>query len=544
MIEGMENDMELDFFSHFTDELIRRWPEKGVSRQQVTGALKTSLNGQDLVNALSEVFRLSPNQMEEAVSQLGLGELIAQQKLRGGSSGEMTEALPLCKDASRLEPFPELFRFYASPDPAGEVKLPKGLGEAVYALSRKVAESAAGDPFLELYHERVGEYYHSFIKETAPLIRKELSRCFGANGLKYLVTTGIGANEQFCHYAAALNNRSKDRKIQWIVIHSPLQLKLLPPDATEENTLFMEFSRSSVTEETIKLHEYTSRSLRRIVFTNGGNLKKLAERDGNLLLPMPDKVSGRFGRNKTPILLAPMLICGMDTDAYWEMIQKAIQSFDLKDPDSLPHLLARFILTFQKAKGTDFIYLGCNDGELGLLADEFIQFWNEGVNKNGNDLLVSRFFGLPRDSHMNLEGVLGNRETKLGFFLLRDDMRSDFRHPLVREEIDPADPAHLGLQLGDEEVILALANYRRFSEVMPSFLIRVCGELSMAHSAILGQLFSDVTFVYSRMMGIDPGSNPEVKFVRERSGQLLGDFASQLRGGKAIGTLFGEAAGG
>ena len=121
-------------------------------------------------------------------------------------------------------------------------------------------------------------------------------------------------------------------------------------------------------------------------------------------------------------------------------------------------------------------------------------------------------------------------------------MRSGPIHPLVREEIDPADPAHLGLKLGDEEVILALANYKRFSEVMPSILIRVCGELSMAHSAVLGQLFSDVTFVYSRMAGIDPGSNPEVKFVRERSGQLLGDFARQLREGKDVGALFGESA--
>ena len=459
----------------------------------MTGALKTSLNAEELVNALSEVFRLSPKQMEAAVSELGLGELIAQQRLRGGVGGEETEALPLCQDASRLEPFPELFRFYSSPDPRGPVSLPKGLGESVYALSRKVAESAANDPFLELYHEQVGEYYHSFMMETAPLIRGEIQRRFGPDGLKYLVTTGIGANEQFCHYAAALNNRSKERKVNWIVIHYPLQLKLLPPDAREDNT-------------------------------------------------MPDRVSGRFGRNKTPILLAPMLACGMDTDDYWAMIQKAIRAFDLKEPDSLPHLLARFILAFQKANGTDFIYLGCNDEELGLLADEFIQFWNEGVNKNGNDLLVSRFFGLPRDSHMNLEGVLGNRETKLGFFLLRDDMRPGPIHPLVSEEIDPSDPAHLGLKLGDEEVILALANYKRFSEVMPSFLIRVCGELSMAHSAVLGQLFSDVTFVYSRMTGIDPGSNPEVKFVRERSGQLLGDFARQLREGKDIGALFGESA--
>ena len=534
--------MTADFFANLTDELLRRWPEKGVQRQQVTGALKTSLNGEDLVNALSEVFRLPPKQMEEAVSELGLGELIARQKLRGGSGGGETEAQPLCRDASALEPFPALFRFYASPDPGKPAELPKGLGDSLYALSAKAAESAAADPFLPLYREGVGAYYRDFMAGTAPRIRQEIRSRFGEKGLRYLVTTGIGANEQFCHYAAALNNADPDRKLSWLVIHSPLQLKLLPPDATEDNTLFMEFSRSSVTEETIKLHEYTSRKLCRIVFTNGGSLKKLAERDGNLILPMPDRVSGRFGRNKTPILLAPMLVCGMDTDAYWRLTEQAIRAFDLSDPDSLPHVMARFILAFQKARGTDFLYLGCNDDTLGLLADEFIQFWNEGVNKNGNDLLVSRFFGLPRDSHMNLEGVLGNKETKLGLFLLRDEMRPEFRHPLVHLAIDAADPAHEGLMLGDEEVILSLANYKRFCEVMPTVLLRVCGKPSMAHSAVLGELFSDVTFVYSRLMGIDPGSNPEVKFVRERSGQLLGDFARQLREGKDIAGLFGEAA--
>ncbi len=532
--------MTSDFFSHLTDELIRRWPEKGVQRQQVTTALKTSLNAEDLVNALAEVFRVQPAQLEDAVSELGLGELIAQQRIRGIGGGAV-ERKPLCGDPSALDPFPELFRFYASPDPTKPVELPGGLGDSLYALSLTVAKSASEDPFLQLYHEKVAEYYDGFMDQTAPMIRAEIRNSFGENGLRYLVTTGIGANEQFCHYAAALNNMDRERRVQWVVIHSPLQLKLLPPDATEENTLFMEFSRSSVTEETIKLHEYTSRKLRRIVFTNGGNLKKLAERDGNLLLPMPDRVSGRFGRNKTPILLAPMLACSMDTDAYWTMIGKAIRAFDLSNPDSLPHLLARYILAFQKARGTDFIYLGCSDEVLGLLADEFIQFWNEGVNKNGNDLLVSRFFGLPRDSHMNLEGVLGNRKTKLGLFLLRDDLRPDLRHPLVHAEIDAADPAHEGLRLGDEEVILSLANYKRFGEVMPSILLRVCGIPSMAHSAVLGELFSDVTFAYSRMTGIDPGSNPEVKFVRERSGQLLADFARQLRDGKDIRELFGEA---
>ena len=225
------------------------------------------------------------------------------------------------------------------------------------------------------------------------------------------------------------------------------------------------------------------------------------------------------------------------------MVQEAIDFFDLKDPDSLPHVIARFILAFQKARGTDFLYLGCNDDTLGLLADEFIQFWNEGVNKGGNDLLVSRFFGLPRDSHMNLEGVLGNAKTKLGFFLLRDSLRSEFRHPLVNTEIDPINAEHAGLTLGDEEAALSLANYKRFGEIMPSLLLTVKGELNMGHSAILGQLFSDVTFVYSRLMGIDPGSNPEVKFVRERSAKLLSAFAAGLREGGDPAMLFRETAG-
>ena len=529
------------FFPDFVNGLLERWPEKGVSEGQVVGALKTALEPDSLVNALAEVFRISPAEASETVADCGLGELIARQRLSGGASDE-TEELPLCGNAGCASPFASYFDFCAVPDPAKPVALPKGLNGDLYALSRRVAEAAGDDPFLQLYRVGVMDYYKQFMAEDAPKILSEVEKRFPNGSLKYLVTTGIGANEQFCHYAAALNNRDPARKCTWIVIHSPVQLCQLPADATEENTLFMEFSRSSMTEETLKTHEYTSRKLCRIVFSNGGGLKALAERDGNLTLSLPDKVSGRYGRNKTPILLAPMLVCGMDTAGYWKLVEEAIRYFDLSDPDSLPYVIARFILAFQKARGTDFLYLGCNDDTLGLLADEFIQFWNEGVNKGGNDLLVSRFFGLPRDSHMNLEGVLGNAQTKLGFFLLRDSLRSKFAHPLVNTEIDPINGEHAGLTLGDEEAALSLANFKRFGEVMPSLLLTVKGELSMAHSAILGQLSSDVTFVYSRLMGIDPGSNPEVKFVRERSARLLSAFASGLREGKTPEALFAETA--
>ena len=79
-----------------------------------------------------------------------------------------------------------------------------------------------------------------------------------------------------------------------------------------------------------------------------------------------------------------------------------------------------------------------------------------------------------------------------------------------------------------------MANYCRFSEVMPAFLLEVAGEGTLEHSAIIGQLFADVTYIYSRMVGIDPGSNPEVKFVRERSAGLLSEVAAEIRNGAHI----------
>ena len=304
--------MKDSFFSDFSDELIRRWPEKGVTAGQITGALKTALQPESLVNALAEVFRVSPTEMSEAVEACGLSELIARQRLSGAASDE-NEALPLCGKNISSVPFSGYFDFCAVPDPAKPTALPKGLNADLCAMSRKVADAAADDPFLQLYRVGVLDYYRHFMEEDAPKIMAEVDKHFPNGSLKYLVTTGIGANEQFCHYAAAMNNRDPAKKCTWIVIHSPVQLSLLPADATEENTLFMEFSRSSMTEETLKTHEYTSRSLTRIVFSNGGGLRALAERDGNLALELPDRVSGRYGRNKTPILLAPMLVCGMDT---------------------------------------------------------------------------------------------------------------------------------------------------------------------------------------------------------------------------------------
>ncbi len=526
--------MENNFFNELISGLIERHADKGSSVEQVTTGVKTALSIEGLVNNLAEIFRTSKSDIESDLEALGLSSALEQYRLANLSDTGAADDSIVLADESKNE-FSELFGVYSNPRVNEPSPISSGLKKALEGIFASAPSMIRNDPFIDAYRNGTAEYYESFKTEVAPMIDSEIEKLFGKGQYpKYMITTGIGANEQFTHFVSEYNNRQANKRLTWYIINSPKNLTMLPEDATVENTLFLEFSRSSMTEETVKLHEYTSRECKRIVFSNKGPLKDIGLRDGNLVLRLPDNISGRYGRNKTPILLAPMYIAGLDTDKYWNDIMRAINAWDLADENSLPFVIAKFILTEQRKSGRNFIYFGCNDEDLGLMADEFIQFWNEGVNKNGNDIMMSRFFGLPRDSHMNIEGILGNKDTKMGVFLLRTNMRNRIAHPLVKNVIDPMNEKHAGLILGDEEVILGMANYRRFSEVMPALLIEIPGEPTLEHSAIIGQLFADVTYVYSRMVGIDPGSNPEVKFVRERSAGLLADIAQDIRSGESI----------
>ncbi len=131
---------------------------------------------------------------------------------------------------------------------------------------------------------------------------------------------------------------------------------------------------------------------------------------------------------------------------------------------------------------------------------------------------MSRYLGLPRDSHMNLEAILGTSERKMAIFLLHTGATG--RHALLRDKAAAVDAEHAGLTPAQTDLILALANAKRCSEKMPVVLITV-ERPDLTASAWLGQLWADVTLVYSRLIGVDPGSNPEVKAVRTRAGQWL-----------------------
>jgi hypothetical protein len=502
-----------------------------VGEQRLEDALAGAINPRKLIDNLAEAWRVEPEQAQAILERHGFGAILARlpTTVAAAVSGEhvgeplsSTPALPMAGGKITVRAFNPAFN---EPIPAPATAL-DSVGRSLAAFLPTAAKDVLG----VLYREAPAAYAERFLRDEAARIDRYVRESFAAGRLKYLVNSGIGANEQFNYLTAALANARPDRRVTWLLANSPKEIAHLPADATVENTLFMEFSRSGITEETVKLHELTPRAAKRVVFANTGPLRALGQRDGNLVLELPSEVSGRYGRNKTPILMAPMHVAGLDVRAYWASVQAACDEMNLSDRRSPPVVLARYIRLQQLRRGINHIYFGTNDRLLLYSADEFCQYWNEGVNRDGNDITMSRYLGLPRDSHMNLEAILGTSEHKLAIFLLRTGGID--RHPLLLDRADPHNPAHAGLTAAEVDLILTLANAKRCSEKMPTIVVAV-DAVDFTASAWLGQLWADTTLVYSRLIGVDAGSNPEVKAVRTRAAGWLAkkDEALALLGG-------------
>jgi len=504
-----------------TDDATNELGIAPVAEQRLDDCLRSAIDPQRLLDNIAEAWRTSPEQARTFLERHGMKALLARiATSTAEAGGDEVRRAPWADRKSLQLAGGRIHVSTLNPALDEAAAAPASVLDGVDALLNAFLPNAADDPLGVLYRKAPGAYAEGFLRDAAPRIDTYIKQHFGEAEPKYLVNSGIGANEQFNYFVSALANSRPDRQCTWLLANSPKEIADLPDDVTLDNTLFMEFSRSGITEETVKLHELTPRDARRIVFANDGPLKALAERDGNLRLNLPSEVSGRYGRNKTPILLAPMYVVGLDVRQYWNRVEAACKSLDISKSESPAVILARYIRVQQLRRGVRHIYLGTNDDRLRASADEFCQFWNEGVNRGENDITMSRYLGLPRDSHMNLEAILGTSQSKLAIFLLRTG--SIAPHRLLVEGAVAINPDHQGLTASEVDLILALANVKRCSEKMPTILIAV-QQPDLVASAWLGQLWADTTLVYSRLIGVDPGSNPEVKAVRTRAAAWLAD---------------------
>lgn len=501
----------------------RQSGSKPVSGGRIEDALAGAIAPRKLIDNFAEAWRVSESEALKLLDAHGFGGILSRLAPTAAAAGEEATRGPLGNKETVGIAGGNIRVRTLGPALNEALTAPASVLESVERAIGAFLPGADKDSLGVLYRDRPIEYARKFLAGDAPKIDAYVSKHFGSAGPKYIINSGIGANEQFNYFVSALANAHPGRRTTWLLANSPKEIAALPADAGVESALFLEFSRSGITEETVKLHELTPRNAKRVVFANSGPLKALAERDQNLLLELPSEVSGRYGRNKTPILMAPMHVAGMDVQAYWQVIQDACDQLRLSDAHSLPVMLAQYIRIQQLRRGVNHIYLGTNDELLRYSADEFCQFWNEGVNRDGNDITMSRYLGLPRDSHMNLEAILGTNEHKLAVFIVATrKCGAKLTHSLLQKSVDAISPAHAGLSAEDVDLILTLANVKRCSEKMPTILVAV-DEINLEASAWLGQLWADTTLVYSRLIGADPGSNPEVKSVRTRASAWLAD---------------------
>ncbi len=488
-------------------------------------AVADALGTRRFLDDLAELYGIGPERVAAVLADAGF-----RPKAAGDGETASDDSGWVCCATVREGPG---FRISAAgPGFDGAFADPGGLAGALdIEWEEASARIAAPDPFLSFYRVGVSSYLEHYKSEISPKIHEFVKRRFGADGPRHLVTGGIGANEQFWHFPQRWYGRQSNQ-IEWIIADNPKDLRRLPRGATAENTLLLEASRSGKTQEIVKLDEFLDPAVPRIVLANTGPLRELAERTDALIVEIPERIPGRFSKNLSPVVLAPLDILELPFERYWHLIAECIDAWDLLDTSSPPVALARYLRAAQLLHGANHVYLGSNDDRLLASCDEFVQFWNEGVNK-GSDYSMSRYFGLPRDSHLNIEGILANHSTKAGIFVLRrgdgrqgaDDRLDD--HTLI-VPIRPVDPAHAGLTIDDVDYALARANAEHFGTRMPTVTIEI-DEPDLMTSAVLSQLWTDTAYVYSAMIGVNPGSNPEVRQVRDRAQGLLADVATARR---------------
>jgi hypothetical protein len=175
-----------------------------------------------------------------------------------------------------------------------------------------------------------------------------------------------------------------------------------------------------------------------------------------------------------------------------------------KNDESLAVQTSEFIhrnqMLSRKVKGgRDQFALIVNDAEILWPATEQpIQNWMEGVNKPGNKLIMNRY--LFSDEPHAIQGILDQADSHIAFFVLNK------KHPSYQEAKKKASEMQ--------------------AKGIPLIVIEM-DEPTMENTAGFSTFIEDFIVYYAGIIGQDPYTNPEVKYVRENSDsrlEVMADF--------------------
>src|SRR5262245_42874456 len=236
------------------------FPGGEISDSQLRTFIRDALGTERFANNLSELVRRSAADVAKALSQVG----ITVAKKTAAPSASTGDASWI---AAPRQPGPMFGVTLRAASPSfGEPFT--GSADKAALLDQEwnafVERVSAPDPFLTLYRIGVREYFAKYQREESPVIHRFIQDHFKGRPPQYVITVGIGANEQFWYYLKQWYDRTRSGGPAWIICDNPKDLAKFPRESNVTNTLFMEFSRSGTTQETVKVHEFLPRNAVRI----------------------------------------------------------------------------------------------------------------------------------------------------------------------------------------------------------------------------------------------------------------------------------------
>jgi phosphomannomutase/HEAT repeat protein/CheY-like chemotaxis protein len=398
-------------------------------------------------------------------------------------------------------------------------------GQPLSEYLKLMREKAATVPFV--FRDRMERFVGRFLGsvsddfdprdlEALVLQANSFLRSVDLQKTKFVVTSGIGANEMYSHQLAQELNRyfkANEIDVKWIVVNNPAHLNKIPAEANNENTIVFEMSRSGTTKETVDFFNATRERFKtRIVAANSGPLKNVAkdakDSGSNILIidDTPGDIGGRQMNRKTLMVYIPLYIAlsaGVKNASAAESLLRGYVSASLDANNELQYsnglsseaVRLAELLFRQRAAGRNKFSVVYDDS-LRFSAKELGQLINEGGNKvnaggTNNNILDS--YSLQKDKARFSEIFRKAAPTQMPIFLLNRNSADYVPALAYIEELNRAGiPAiAITVDLGTD-VVKNLQSIARTSA-----------------------LLQDMTVYFTYITNQDANSNPAVKLVRE-----------------------------
>jgi len=157
-----------------------------------------------------------------------------------GAAGGATETFPALSERKHYDISDGRIRVLGlNPAFDDAVNVTPTIHESVQTPFDAFRAQAANDPLGVLYRKAPLAFARDWLATSGKQIAARVNEQFGSAGPKYVVNSGIGANEMFNYFVASLANDRNGNVPQWHLVNSPREMANLPKDASVANTLFM-----------------------------------------------------------------------------------------------------------------------------------------------------------------------------------------------------------------------------------------------------------------------------------------------------------------